>query len=63
MTRVPQEGGAARLNEKKIIISNRDDRFYHTGGKKTLQHLIRDTRFEVALGEISYYTEHLKTVT
>lgn len=63
MTRVLQEGVAARLNEKKIIISNRDDRFYHIGEKKILKHLIRDMRFEAAVGKISYYTEDLKTVT
>lgn len=30
-------------------------------GKKSPKHLIRDMRFEAALREISYYTEHSKT--
>lgn len=56
------EGVAARLNEKKIIISNKDDRFYHTGEKIPIA-FNKEMRFEAALGETFYYTKHLKTVT
>lgn len=62
-TDVLQEGLAARYNEK-IIIRNRDNIDFTTlGKKKSPKHLIRGMRFEAALRVISYYTEHLNTLT